>query len=180
MTYCSFSHDLVKCLECCTPYPRINHQAHSPGKRIQPRSPFQHGPPAQLIDITDVVQDISHRSTPTPAACAPRNTEKETKAYKDYAAGGHIESDKTLAAMAEQNDAKARQERLDKENFQALFSDENIAKGGVLTGKKPDNVTLVRTKTDGQGGSRRIWKGNIEIARKDENGKEGSSLLDLV
>jgi len=41
-------------------------------------------------------------------------------------------------------------------------------------------VNLVRTKTDGQGGSRGVWKGTFEVPREEVDAKEGDSLLDLL
>ncbi len=137
-----------------------------------------------MIDFTDVIDHTANtvpRATPAPVP-ALGNIEMETRAFQDYAAGGHIESDKNLAAIAERENAEARLKRLDEENFAALFSEVNVAKGGVLT-EKPDNVNLIRTKTDGQGGSRGVWKGTFEVPREDKNtetSKEGASLLDLI
>lgn len=137
-----------------------------------------------MIDFTDATDDnantVAH-ATPPPVP-ALGNIETDTRAFQDYAAGGHIEADRNLAAIAERENAEARLEQLDEENFAALFSEVNVAKGGILT-EKPDNVNLVRTKTDGQGGSRGIWKGTFEVPRKDMNmgtSKEGASLLDLL
>lgn len=137
-----------------------------------------------MIDFTVAIDDIANTvpRAPSPSVSALGNIEMETRAFQDYAAGGHIESDRNLAAIAERENAEARLKRLDEENFAALFGEVNVAKGGILT-EKPDNVNLVRTKTDGQGGSRGIWKGTLEVPRKDTDmgtAKEGASLLDLL
>jgi len=162
-----------------------SHRAPSPEKHDQPGLQLQQRTSAHFIDLTDVIADTAHASpsaTPTPAP-ALRNPEQQIKAFQDYAAGGHIESDKNIAAIAEQENAEAVLKRLDAENFAALFSDVNIAKkDGALT-EKLDNVNLVRVKTDGQVGSRGIWKGTFEVPRKDEDtgtSEEGASLLDLL
>jgi len=133
------------------------------------------------MDVTDNTTNTIPRTNPTPTPTpALDNTGTDTRAFQAYAAGGHIQSDKTLAAIAERENAEARLKRLDEENFAALFSEVNVAKGGVLTENKPGNVNLVRTKTDGQGGSRGVWKGTFEVPREEVDAKEGDSLLDLL
>ena len=115
-----------------------------------------------------------------------RNT-NPTQGYRDYAAGGHVASDKSLAALQAKQDAATRQKRLDDENYRALFPEA----GEGLKPKKAaadDNVKLVRTMSNGKGGNRGRWEGtfqvpkaeNRKLEKKDEKEKEEEvNLLDL-
>lgn len=170
------------------PSPKVAQGRKAPSFRKQdrPLAPFHHRSPIRsqdLIEVDGIPDETNYPSSSVkPPSYAPRNTEMETRAFQDYAAGGHIESDKNLASIAEQESAEARRKLLDEENFAALFSEVNVKKGKNLT-QKPDGVNLVRTRTNAQGGSRGIWKGTIEIPQKDENkgaSKEDTSLLDLI
>ncbi|KAF6225742.1 hypothetical protein HO133_009744 [Letharia lupina] len=107
-----------------------------------------------------------------------RNIPHDTQSYRDFAAGGHVESDKNLAAMVEREAAEARGKQLDEENFAALFSDP----GDAVLLDKTKKMTLVRTMSNGKGGSRGVWKGvwNKPPRSKDASPskKEEVSLLD--
>ena len=112
-----------------------------------------------------------------------RNISNQTQRYRDYAAGGHVASDKSLAALQAKQDAAARQERLDEENYRALFNPQTES----LKPKKAhdDNVKLVRTMSNGKGGNRGRWEGTFQVP-KAENKKPGEkekeeevNLLDL-
>ncbi|CAD6587978.1 MAG: hypothetical protein ASARMPRED_003367 [Alectoria sarmentosa] len=98
----------------------------------------------------------------------------DTQPYRDFAAGGHVEFDKNLVALAEQEAAEARGKQLDEENFAALFSDPGDATL-VANSKK---MTLVRTMSNGEGGSRGVWKGTYKPPRP-KNASPEASLLDL-
>lgn len=112
-----------------------------------------------------------------------QNISNQTQGYRDYAAGGHVASDKSLAALQAKQDAAARQKRLDEENYRALFPE-------TEEGSKPkkagdDNVKLVRTMSNGKGGNRGRWEGTFQVP-KAENKKPGKkqkeeevNLLDL-
>ena len=105
-----------------------------------------------------------------------RDVPQVTQPYRDFAAGGHIESDKNLVALAERETAKARGKQLDEENFAALFSDQ----GEEVPKNEVDNMTLVRT-SDRKGGSRRQWKGTYQTSMFQDaspSQKEETSLLD--
>ena len=97
-----------------------------------------------------------------------RNISNPTQGYRDYAAGGHVASDKSLAALQAKQDAAARQERLDEENYRALFPET----GEGLKPKKAadDDVKLVRTMSNGKGGNRGRWEGTFQVP-KAENKK---------
>ena len=113
-----------------------------------------------------------------------RNISNPTQGYRDYAAGGHVASDKSLAALQAKQDAAARQERLDEENYRALFPE-------TEEGLKPktaadDDVKLVRTMSNGKGGNRGRWEGTFQVPKaenkklgKKEEEEEEVNLLDL-
>ena len=102
---------------------------------------------------------------------------QDTQPYRDFAAGGHAEYDKNLAALAEREAAEARGKQLDEENFAALFRDP----GDAALVDKNKTMTLVRTMSNGKGGSRGVWKGNYKPPRSENarpSKKEEASLLD--
>ena len=113
-----------------------------------------------------------------------RNISNQTQGYRDYAAGGHVAADKSLAALQAKQDAAARQEKLDEDNYRALFPE-------TEEGLKPkkagdDNVKLVRTMSNGKGGNRGRWEGTFLVPKAEHKkaGKEGEkeeevNLLDL-
>ena len=107
-----------------------------------------------------------------------RNVPQDTQPYRDFAAGGHIESDKNLVALVEQEAAKARGKQLDEENFAALFNDQrnDLLVDGV------EQMTLVRTMSDSKGGNRGKWKGTYTTPSRSHdaspNKNEEASLLD--
>ena len=89
-----------------------------------------------------------------------------------------MESDRNLVALAEREAAEARGKQLDKENFAALFG-KSEEEGLVDTTEK---MRLVRTVSNGKGGSRGLWKGTYESSRYQTVGtstREEASLLDL-
>lgn len=101
-----------------------------------------------------------------------------TQPYRDFAAGGHVEYDKNLAALAEREAAEAQGKQLDDDNFAALFGDPEDA--ALID--KTKKMTLVRTMSNGQGGSRGVWKGTYKPPRSKNTSpskKEEASLLDL-
>ena len=113
-----------------------------------------------------------------------RNISNPTQGYRDYAAGGHVASDKSLAALQAKQDAAARQERLDEENYRALFPET----GEGLKPRKAadDDVKLVRTISNGKGGNRGRWEGIFQVPKaenkkpgKEEGKEEEVNLLDL-
>lgn len=105
-----------------------------------------------------------------------RHIPQDTKPYRDYAAGGFVESDKNLVALAEREAAEARSRQLEKENFAALFSDP----GDDVLVDSTEKMQLVRTISDGEGGSRGVWKGYLSTSQNaNSSKKEEASLLDL-
>lgn len=144
--------------------------------------PTHHRASTQLVDYSPA-DNLAFNSTDNkPTNPTSRDIKQEIKPFREYAAGGHADSDKNLAALAalaEQESVEARQKRLDDETYSALFGDSSAL---VLTERKTDNVELVRTKSDGMGGSRGVWKGTFEVpkAKKTSPKKtEENSLLDL-
>ena len=126
--------------------------------------------PAYSVDDFPILGNVSH----------------QTQGYRDYAAGGHIASDKSLAALQAKQDVAARQKRLDEENYHALFPEMDME--GALKAKKAgdDNVKLVRTMEDGKGGNRGRWEGTFRVPKaenkkpgKEEDKVEEVNLLDL-
>ena len=112
-----------------------------------------------------------------------QNISSHTQGYRDYAAGGHVASDKSLAALQAKQDAAARQKKLDEENYRALFPE--TEEGLKPTKAGDDNVRLVRTMSNGKGGNRGRWEGTFQVP-KAENKKPGKkerkeevNLLDL-
>ena len=100
---------------------------------------------------------------------------QETQIFRDYAAGGHVVSDMNLAALANRENAAARNIHLEKEDLISFGAgeDEGLA-------ERIDNVRLVRTMSNGRGGSRGLWKGTFEVPRpKTASPKEEANLLDL-
>ena len=105
-----------------------------------------------------------------PAVQPYHNIPYDTKLYRDFAAGGYVESDNNLAALREREAAEARSKQLDDENFAALFRDQ----GDPLPVDKT-KMTLVRRLSNGKG----LWKGVYESSRSaDPSKKEETSLLD--
>lgn len=117
------------------------------------------------------------------SSTAIRDLSEMTKGFRNFAAGGHLESDRKLAAMAERDDTEARQKRLDEENFAALFGgkENEVAADNKQKTKKGNDVNLVRTLDNGLGGSRGVWKGTMEVPQKKggPSKEQEPSLLDL-
>ena len=108
-----------------------------------------------------------------------RVTPRNTQPYRDFATGGHVKSDKNLTALMKQEAAEAQGKRLDDRNYAALFSEPG---DGVLVDEKIKKMTLVRTMSDGKGGSRNVWKGTYDPGSNNGSSldkKEETSLLDL-
>jgi helicase required for RNAi-mediated heterochromatin assembly 1 len=142
----------------------------SGSRQSSPEKKQQHGSasrasPQVLEYVAGTCQDLRGRA-------------RETQLYRDFAAGGHVESDKNLAALAQKENAEARQKQLDKESYEALF-------GGTeedVLAKELDNVKLVRTKSNGRGGTRGVWKGTFEVPRSESTSpkkQQEGNLLDL-
>ena len=107
-----------------------------------------------------------------------RDISQDTQPYRDFAAGGHVESDRNLVALVEREAAEARGKQLDKENFAALFG--HSEEEGLV--ERTENMRLVRTMSNGKGGSRGLWKGTYGSSKyqtASTSAKEEASLLDL-
>ena len=106
-----------------------------------------------------------------------RDVPQDTQPYRDFAAGGHVESDKNLVELVERETAKARGKQLDEENFAALFSNQ----GDDALADEMEKMMLVRTTSDREGGNRGLWKGTYQISNSQDTStskKEETSLLD--
>ena len=95
-------------------------------------------------------------------------------AFNDYAQGGHVNHDQSLANIAEQRANEARLKELDAENAAALFGLPDVLDPAASASQ----VELVRTK-DGMGGVRNVWAGTYKPpARPQQGHKREDSLLD--
>ena len=128
-------------------------------------------------EFESVDQAVTLTAAPEEPHTQPhRDIPQSTQSFRDYAAGGHVEADRRLAALAERDAAEARGRQLDEENYAALFSDP-----AVLV-DKTTKMTLARITSDGEGGSRGVWKGTYEPQRSTNASpakEEEASLLDL-
>lgn len=99
------------------------------------------------------------------------------KDFHHYAGGGHKDSDQYIAAIAERENTKDRQQRLDNESYNALFG--NPAAPVLTEGK--DNLDLINMKSDLKGIFRGTWAGRIEVPKPSQHFQSNSdSLLDLL
>ena len=132
---------------------------------------------ASVSDESPKRKRMLHSSSQYPGS-PQRDVPRDTQPYRDFAAGGHVESDKNLVELVEQETAKARGKQLDEENFAALFS--NQADDALAD--EIEKMTLVRTKSDRKGGNRGLWKGTYKTSQSQDTGrpskKEETSLLD--
>ena len=117
-----------------------------------------------------------HDSPQCPGS-SQRDVPQDTQPYRDFAAGGHVESDKNLVELMERETAKAWGKQLDEENFAALFSNQ----GDDALADEMEKVTLVRTTSDRKSGNRGLWKGTYKTSISQDTSpskKEETSLLD--
>lgn len=92
--------------------------------RGKPRSPSPIQHPQVLIDLTP-----------------------EAQAYREFAAGGHIQADAATAAVAREAAAKEQLRQLDEENAAALFGDP--VDTGLAAGTNELRLTATRQMNDG-------------------------------
>lgn len=108
----------------------------------------------------------------------PRDIPQDTQPFRDFAGGGHVDSDKNLVALVERKAAEARSRQLDDVNFDALFREA----GDKAPVDEIEKMTLVRTISKKDGGNRGLWKGTYRPSRSQDaspSKKEEPSLLDL-
>lgn len=99
------------------------------------------------------------------------------KDFHDYARGGYKDSDQNLAALAEKESTKDRQQRLDNESFNALFGNP----GEPVLADRKDNLDLINMRPEGKGSGRGTWVGVIEVSKPRQQYQSNSdSLLDLL
>lgn len=130
-------------------------------KKPQPGSPAHRAFP-RLVDFSD-----DHEAVHPTASQSPHS-------FQAFASGGHIQSDKSLADSAARQASDDRRKQLDLDNSAALF---DVSNQSSLV-EQTKEMKLVRTKTDGQGGRRGVWKGTYETPQPVHK-KEEISLLDL-
>ena len=102
-----------------------------------------------------------------------RDVPQNTQSYRDFAAGGHVQSDKNLVTLAERGAAEAQTAKLDEENYAALFGDRQDDR----TIDEGDKMTLFRKKSNGKS----VWKGTWRPSRSESVNRsenEKASLLD--
>ena len=108
---------------------------------------------------------------------AQRDIPQDTQPFRDFAAGGHVESDEHLVTLMEREAAETCGRQLDEDNYAALFGDP----GDDVLVDEIGNMTLVRTMSNGKGGDRGVWKGTYKASRTQDAStrrKEEASLLD--
>lgn len=124
------------------------------------------------FDHVVALTESSEKTHAAPLDYAKARSPHNTQPYRDFATGGHVESDRNLAALLQREAAEAQGKQLDKENFAALFSNSE----GAVPVDETKKMTLVRRMPDGKGGSRGVWK---EAFGGSPSKKEEASLLDL-
>ena len=141
-----------------------------------------HGPQEGATNYATVLNGSSERRTlrdSSPYSGSPqRDIPQDTQPYRNFAAGGHVESDKNLVALVERKAAEARSRQLDDVNFDALFREA----GDDALVDESEKMTLVRTTPNENGGNRGLWKGTYKPSRPQDaslSKKEEASLLDL-
>ena len=174
--------------------------AEAKKENVSVRSPAERSDPPQKEGLSGDLPLRRFQSLKLQEPLVPESPFEDpfeaAQSYRDFAAGGHVESDKKLAALATKDQAEASQKRLDEASWAGLFGaqvDTTAKKpdeatwAGLFsvqvdtTGKKTDDdVKLVRTIGDGRGGSRGVWKGTMEVpqAKKGKKKWQEFSLLD--
>ena len=79
----------------------------------------------------------------------PRSVDypSNTKAYNDFAQGGHVESDRNTAKRGEDEAAEACRKKREMDHFDAMF-------GGSPKPDQTENIKILRTETDNKGVTR--------------------------
>lgn len=102
----------------------------------------------------------------------------EGQAFRDFANGGHVQSDADLAAMAASESLSQLQlAQADQEMASALFGSDAIP----ATKNEKQKVTLVRSSSHPDGTKRGIWKGTYGMMEAEvlkEPQPQPPSLLD--
>ena len=121
--------------------------------------------PPKLSSLVDLAPVMSNK-----------NTKKELLPLGDLTGRGPVQPNQNPRVFTERENLELRQKRLDDETFAALFGDPSAPS---LT-ERIDNVNLVRTRPDGEGGKRGLWTGTFEVPQSDPiETKEKDDLLDL-
>jgi len=96
----------------------------------------------------------------------------ETQAYRDFAQGGHVQSDAILETLMTDALAKAQLEKADEEAEKALFGNCGASDGRAFR--------LMRKIDNGDGEMvRGVWKGAFKAGEGEVEGKgDEMSLLD--
>ena len=185
----SFAHDVVDCQERCNRQLHCGHACTEPcslpcksdcvceKEIVSPR--FSGSPHLEDRDSPRAIQpyrNFAPRFSGSPHL-EDRDSPRDIQPYRNFAAGGYVESDKNLAALGAREAAEARSTQLDEENFASLFSD--VGDSSLID--KTKKMTLVRTTSNGKGGSRGVWSGfyrRPSFKNAGPSRKEEASLLD--
>ena len=139
------------------------------------------GPPMQ--PSREIAIETTASTKTMPKASGLSENEKPTQhgghgsmeAFNDYAMGGHLGHDRSLANIAEQQANEARLKRLDEENAAALFGLPNSSNRAAPASK----VDLVRTQENAKSGVRNVWAETYMAPPRPQKGhKKQNSLLD--
>ena len=164
-----FSHEFVSCKKSCNRRPKCGHACIEPCF-LPCKSSCACDKDFEAVDQAATLKTSAEETHTQPHRDIPQSTQP----FRDYATGGHVEADRRLHALAERDAAEAQGRQLDKENYAALFSD-----SAVLV-DKTEKMTLARTRSNGEGGSRGLWKGTYEPSTNaNPTKKEETSLLDV-
>jgi len=167
---------------------KANTMAGSPGKKAKALTSSPEKKATQPLGLPQgshkkpkqqlVGNPMSSFTFPQLAEISNRGPYTGVQKFREYAEGGHVESDQRLADLAAEQQAKTRQDRMDEKNAASLFTPGEDAPPG----RDMEEMKLVRTKTDGQGGSRGVWKGTYEAPAHEEHtspSKDEVSLIEL-
>ncbi|KAL8826844.1 MAG: hypothetical protein Q9191_003550 [Dirinaria sp. TL-2023a] len=189
-------------LPCGHLCPLFCHSDAAPPDAGMPAVKLPSGPSPGGSRSQSQVRQVNNRSSQTnlPAGTSSSQMSAKQKAdrveeFQEFAQGGHFEADKKLdaaankeVAVAVDEDAKRKLQKLDDEMAAALFGDLDDAaartdspKKQSLSPKKKEGVVLVRRSPDGRRG---VWRGTYDpmVKSEDEEKKEfkgfEKSLLD--
>ena len=164
---------------CEKEFQLANHAEAAPassGRKTCPRDPQAEAANYAMLFDRSPEKKRTLRHSLQHSGSPQRDIPQDTQPFRDFAAGGHVQSDENLVTLMEREAAEARGRQLDEDNYAALFGDP----GDDLvdeTGK----MTLVRTMSNGKGGDRGVWKGTYKASRIQDAStrkNEEASLLD--
>ena len=147
-----FAQDLVNCKKLCKKVLACGHEC------VEPCYLSCHCPCGRPRGRNDSRTPSPIKKPSTPQTSLPRRLANladvrggDGQAFRDFALGGHVQSDAELAAMAANELAELRLQQADSDMSNALFGTENVVMG--------QDMRLVRTASDANGMKRGVWKG---------------------